>query len=664
MSTYVQFAVLGLAAGAVYAALSVSLVSVYRATGIINFAQGAMAMWAPYVYYRLTTTGDLVLPVGRFHVGITDRGVAILVAVACSIGVAILAHYLVFRPLRRAPVLAQVVSSVGLMLVIQSLVVLRFGSLAVVVDPILTDKRVHVGDAIVPVANLILAAIAIVGAAALYSYFRFTRRGVATRAGAEDELAVRFLGYAPDRLAGIIWVLTGAFVGIVATLAAPAIGLNPTTYMLFIVPALAVALVGRLTSIAIVCAAGLMLGSFQAVIGLLRTKDWWPGWAKTGVQDAVPFLIVIIALFAFGKRIPTRGSLEPARLPTVFIPRLRAAPVGMAIAITVALILLTSGNYRFGVVTSMILVVLALSLVLLTGYLGQISLAQMAIAGAAGFALSKATVNWNVPFPLSVILAAAIATGLGVVIGIPALRIRGAQLAVVTLAAALAVEQFVFNNPSIGSSSGNPIRDPRLFGLDLAIRRGTDLTRPAFAIVVLIVSVLVVVAVAQLMRGDTGRAFLAVRSNERAAASVGIDVAFTKLVGFGLSAFIAGIAGSLIGYSRGQLSVESFTVLAGLSLLAVAYLGGITSIGGAVVAGITGPLGIGYVFFAQTLSFGRYYALVSGLGLILTAILNPVGIAGALEETVRSARRGISRSGPPSNAGTTRMTPEQVELNV
>ena len=122
---------------------------------------------------------------------------------------------------------------------------------------------------------------------------------------------------------------------------------------------------------------------------------------------------------------------------------------------------------------------------------------------------------------------------------------------------------------------------------------------------VLIVLVLVVLLFVRIARGDTGRAFLAVRANERAAASVGIDVRRTKLIGFGLSAFIAGIAGCLIGYSQGQLSADSFSVVVGLSVLAVAYLGGITSFGGALVAGILGPLGLVYTVAARGVRHGE-----------------------------------------------------------
>ena len=157
------------------------------------------------------------------------------------------------------------------------------------------------------------------------------------------------------------------------------------------------------------------------------------------------------------------------------------------------------------------------------------------------------------------------------------------------------------------------------------------------------------------MAGSTGRALLAVRSNERAAASVGINVAATKLLGFALSAFLAGVGGCLIGYSRGQLSAASFTVVVGLVLLAMTYVGGITSVWGAFIAGIIGPLGVGYVFLTQTLDLGQYYQLIAAGGLLLMAVLNPVGLVGAVQESVAhiKARFGTSpateSSPPPPN---------------
>jgi branched-chain amino acid transport system permease protein len=238
------------------------------------------------------------------------------------------------------------------------------------------------------------------------------------------------------------------------------------------------------------------------------------------------------------------------------------------------------------------------------------------------------------PFVLAILLCSLVAAFLGMAVALPAFRIRGAQLAIVTIAASLAIERFIFNNYSITPPSGNPIADPSLFGLNLAVREGATLSRLQFSLMVLVVAALIVIAFVRIASGDTGRAFLAVRANERAAASVGIDVRLTKLIGFGMSAFIAGMAGCLIGYSAGQLSAESFSVFVGLQILAVAYLGGITSFGGAVVAGIIGPLGIVYVVMHKLFELGDYYALISGIALILTAILNPVGIAGATRHQI------------------------------
>ncbi|MFW0793726.1 ABC transporter permease [Gordonia sp. CPCC 205515] len=649
MGQFLQFVFLGLSTGAVYAVLASSLVAVHAATGIINFAQGAIGLWAVYVVAALRTDGTLVLPIGSIPLGSeahpTPMVLAIVIGVVYAVIWSLAAHLLVFRPLRRAPVLAQVVASVGLMLFVQALVQLRFDTENLFALAILPDTTIDFAGAVINVSDLILAGVAILIAVMFWAYFRLTTLGVATRAGSEDELAARLTGYSPDRLAAIVWALTGAATGLIVILAAFTIGLNVTSYTFYVIPALAVALVGRLSSFGIACAAGLVLGSFQAVITWLTTKDWWPEWAQAGLGDALPFLIVVIALFAFGGRIPSRGSLGEVKMPEVRIPRLRVVPIVAVLAVVVAAIVFTSGTWRFGVVTSIILSLIALSLVLLTGYLGQISLASMAFAGTAGFALSKLTVNWHIPFPFSIFFAALIATFLGILVGVPALRIRGAQLAVVTLAAAVAIQSFVFANPEITAFEGNLIEDPTLFGLDLGVRDGTNLVTLRFAIMVLVVVVIATLAVMRFMAGSTGRSFLAVRSNERAAASVGINVASTKLLGFALSAFLAGIGGCLIGYSRGQLSAGSFTVMIGLTLLAMTYVGGITSVAGAFLAGVIGPLGVGYVFLNQTLNLGEYYDLIAAGGLLLMAVMNPVGVTGAVSELVDKIRS--HRADPP-----------------
>jgi branched-chain amino acid transport system permease protein len=647
VSTYLEFAVLGLGLATVYVGLGTGLLLVYRATGIVNFAQGAMAMWGVYVYATLQESGLLVLPIGSIQVA-DERGMDVWPAVAVGLVNAavlgVLVHYLVFRPVRRAPDLAQVVVSIGLMITLQALAVIRFGPNHVPVESLFENDYVEVFGATLSQREMVMAAVMVVLALGVWAYLRFTYSGAATRAASENERGAVLMGFNPDRLALVAMVM-GALVSTAGVLMASTLtGLSPGNYTLMVVPALAVLLIARLESIGAVVLGGLALGIFQSELSLIAAKPWWPVWAKSGLDQVVPFIVIMLILFVLGKRLPARGSLQSVRLPDVALPRFRPVPIAVMLAIAVTLILVLDDTYRFGFTTSLIISLLALSYVVITGYLGQISLAQAAFAGVAGFALAKVTASWAMPFPLAIVLCALVATLFGVAVALPAFRIRGVQLAIVTVAAALAIERFVFGNYSLTPPSGNPIGKPELFGISFAVREGRDLARPEFSFMVLAVVTLVIVMFVRIARGDTGRAFLAVRANERAAASAGIDVRRTKLMGFGVSAFIAGVAGTLLGYSHGQLSADSFSLVVGLQVFAFAYLGGITSFGGALVAGMLGPLGLIYTAMHAWFEMGDYYHLISGLALILTAILNPSGIAGETKHQIAWVRKRAGRS--------------------
>jgi branched-chain amino acid transport system permease protein len=649
VSEHLLFLIVGLGAGAAYAAIAMALVTTYRGTGVINIAQGAMAMWVAFVYDELRRNGDLVLPVGRLHLGEgLSTWPALGVGVAMGALLGLILHLVVFRPLRSAPPLAKVVASVGVAITLEALVLLRFGTGRRAVPPALPDEPVHVGGLTFSRDRIWFAALVAAIAVTLWAYGRFTRTGLATRAAAESGRGAILLGYSPDRLAAATWVLAAVVGGTVAVLVSPTVGLEPVSWTLMVVPGLACALVGRLTSVGIACVAGLALGAIESEITLLSARDWWPDWATVGVAEAVPLLVIVAALFLLGRRLPDRGSAGADPLPPVPTPRVRPPLVGALVAAGVAALLLTGGSYRFGVITSMIVALMALSLVVLTGFVGQISLAQAAFAGTAGFALSK--IGTGLPFPIPLLLAALAATALGLLVAVPALRVRGVQLAVVTLAAGVTIEQFVFRNPKLTPTTGNLIPDPQIFGVDLAVRRGAELARWQFGILVLVVLALAALAVANLGRSGTGRALLAVRSNERAAASLGVDVAAAKLIAFGVSAFLAGLGGALIGYSRGQLSATSFGVSVSLTLLAFAYLGGITSIGGALVAGGLAPLGIGYVVLDRAIDLGEHYLLVSGILLVATAMLNPGGIADGVRRRVAALGPRAAGRGAPAAA--------------
>src|SRR5205823_297519 len=161
---------------------------------------------------------------------------------------------------------------------LQAIVGLKFDSKARAVGTILPNETVKIGTLNVSRDRFYLTGIAILLAIALWAYFRFARAGLATRAAAENELGASLAGYSPDFLAGTTWILSATVTGFMVILASPATGLNPINYTLYVVPALAVALVGRLNSLGVVCGAGLVLGAFQSEVSFLTSKSWWPKW--------------------------------------------------------------------------------------------------------------------------------------------------------------------------------------------------------------------------------------------------------------------------------------------------------------------------------------------------------------------------------------------------
>ena len=654
MRSVIQFGVLGFSTGAIYVALALGLLVIFRATAVLNFAQGAMAMWGGYVYTTLRTSGSLVLPIGTIHTGTKSWPVALVLGLVMGLLLSVLVYFLVFRPLRRAPVLAQVVASIAMMIMILSLVQIRFGANALTVPALLSTGSITIASTSLNIAGLVLAGLALLLCLVSWVFFVFTNAGVAMRAASVNERAVMLMGYSPSTLGLIAWTVGVVLSTGVVILASPATGLDPGNYALYVIPALAILLLARLASLPTIAVAGLALGAFQSIITYLSSKTWWPTWGQVGVQDAIPFILIVGALYIWGGRLPARGSVDASSLPHVRLPSLRPPNIIIPLAIAVGALIFTHGTYRFGVITSLTTMLLALSYVLITGYLGQISLAQIAFAGASGFILSKITTNWGVPFPITIIIAALGAGVLGLLLALPAFRIRGTQLAIVTIAAAVTIQEFVFSNPSLTPISGNPVSEPKLFGLNLAVQNGHDIATLKFGFMVLIVVVIFFGLFIVLARGSTGRAWLAVRSNERAAAAAGVNVRAVKLTGFGVSAVIAGVAGALIGYSRGQLSADSFTVSVGLLLLAVTYLGGMTSLSGAMVAGALSNLGIVYVLLNSHINFGKYYDLIAGIGLVLTTVLNPLGIAGKTYEqwqwVVARYKKRSARPGGPSEA--------------
>lgn len=633
MTDHLSYLVLGLGNGAVYAALGLALVMTFKSSGVVNFATGAVALYAAYTY-ALLRKGELMVPIPGLPEtidlgGPLGVGPAMAISLVAAAVLGLLCYALVFRPMRAASVIAKAVASIGLMIVIQAVIAQRAGTGLVAVQPIFALDTFTVGERTVPADRVWLAVSVVALAAVSALVFRFTRFGVATEAAAESEKGAYLTGLSPDRIAFANWALSSVVAGLGGILIAPLVALNPVAYSLFIVPALAATLVGNFGSLWLTVAAGITIGALQAeATNLQGLYDWWP---RAGTAEAISLLLILGFLVVKGRPLPDRGSVIRKTLGRAPRPDTILVPMLVALAVAVVALLATSGSYRAAIVSSIVFAVLGLSQVIVTGYAGQVSLAQLTLAGVSAYALSVLTQHLGIPFPFAPVVAALFATVVGVLVGLPALRVRGLPLTVVTLALAVFVEAFWFRNPSLnGGVQGAPIDTPRLFGIDLGIGAGEAYPRLAFGLLCLAVLTVVGLGVAWLRRSSLGTDMLAVRANERSAAAAGIDVSRTKLVTFALGAFVAGLGGALLGYQQTLATPEPFTVFLGISLFAVVYVAGITSITGGILAGVMAPGGIVYLLVDRFLHVGDYYAVISGILLVVTVMANPDGIASKL----------------------------------
>ena len=637
MNEIITYLMLGLGTGALYALLSCGLITIHRGSGVINLSQGAITMVSAFSFATLQP------PVG------TVPAMALAIATAACIGLA--TYILVMRPLRAAPSLARLVASLGVLLVLQAGAVLLFETGRTASPDVWRVRPYHVLGASVPPIRVYLVVTAVVLTGALALVFARSTFGVFTRAASESEKGVILLGRSPGRIAAVNWSLGCAISGIAGIFAASLVGLQPENLMLLVVPGLAGALFARFSSFFIATMAALSIGVAQSFLSGY--------WGQAGLRDLVPFAVLLMVLLLSGKPIPTRGTiLVDARLPAVTSAR---PTWGALIALVAAIIFLLTQPpvYQNALTTSAIAAIIALSLVVLTGYVGQISLAQLVIAGVGGFSTSRFAVGMDLPFPLPLLLGAAAAALFGLLLGIPSLRVRGHNLAVLTLAAGVTIQSALFSNLTLtGGAGGSAVPPPTLgsFSLD------PFLHGVRFGILTLVVLVVCGLGVSWLRNSYLGLRMLAVRDNERAATALGWSSAQTKLLAFVIAAGLAGLGGSLLGYQSSTVVYFQFTTMGSLIFLGFAYVTGIGSVAGALLAGVAASGGLVVTALQFVFPLGRvvdWVNLIFAVLVVLAVVLHPDGAMPALDGLKRrlvSRRRLVGAVGAgevsgPAHAG-------------
>ena len=536
MSSHLQYLLLGTGGGAVIAALALGIVLTYRASGVVNFAHAAMGMFLAYTYGTLRQSGEVLNPVlvGPSRIPLlpscsTDiadatcsyrfsPGTAFAITMGLAALYGLVIYVLAFRPLRSAPTLAKVVASLGLFLYLLAIANMRIGSQGAALslpENLLPSSVVRILGVDIQQDRLWLALVVVVVTALLAALYRYTRFGLATRAAAESEKGAVLVGISPNRVAAVNWMLATMLAGAAVILFAPITSINPATTSLLFVPAVAAALIGRFRSFAVTAAAGLAIGMLQSELANIHgSLSWLP---QVNWQAGLPFLIIIATMAIRGDALPSRGTLGHGHFPTSPRPRRVLLWTSVLAAAGVVALLTLDSSWRGAIIVSTTTAVIALSVVVLTGYVGQISLMPMALAGISAFAMVRFTADWHIPFPFAPLLAGLLAVVIGLVVGLPAVRVRGLNLAIATLAAATAIEELVLKWSWLtGGEQGSTVTPPTLFGADLGISAtGSANNRPAFGILCIVVLVLVVLLVANLRRSPTGLHWLGVRANER-----------------------------------------------------------------------------------------------------------------------------------------------------
>ena len=603
-----RFALLGLGLGALYSLASQGLMVIYRGSGVLSFAHGAIGMVGAYVEWEVKV---------KHHQPVWLAWLAGLAT--CAI-IGALSHLLIMRQLRRASPLARIVATLGLLIVLQAGAVLRYGARNTQVNSELPRTLVHpfgLQKLIVSEDRFILVGIAAIMSLALWAFYKYTRFGLATGAVAENQRAAASIGLSPDWVATANWALGSALAGMAAILIAPIVQLQVSTMTNLVLAAMAAALVASFRSFPIAFAAGVVIGIGQTE--LVRFVN------TTGVSSSLPFAVIIVWMIVRGQALPLRDFFLQ-RLPAVGSGKVHYRALAIALVITGIVIRMASPRWQDAFVTTFAMGLVLLSVVVVTGYAGQLSLAQFALAGFGALVAGRLVDAQGWPFPAAALAGVLATVPLGALFALPAVRARGINLAIVTLGLGTAIELMVFNNSRfVGGYSGTKVGKPHMFGYDF-----NAITHPnRYAWVSMALFTLVALMVASMRRGRSGRRLLAVRTNERAAAALGISVPEAKVYAFAVSAGIAALGGILLAFRKDVVLYSSeFSNFTSIPVVGWSFIGGIGYLFGPLSGSTLAPGSLGaQLSNAIFSSVTRYIQLIGGVFVILLVLQNQDGIA-------------------------------------
>jgi branched-chain amino acid transport system permease protein len=609
----------GVVLGSLTGLSAVGLVLVYRACRIVNFAQAALGSAAGMLATQLFQQREW-----NYYVAF-----AMGIVVAALVGA--LADKLVIQRFFWAPRLVLTVATIGLAQILSG-VELTLPSMFGGGGPLgglsggfktPLDVQFTVSPLLFKGAHVQVLVVVPVVLALMTLFLRRSSVGVGIRASAANAERAMLLGIPVRRLSTVVWAVATVLSALSAMLSAPLIGSgsNFTSGPGLLLPALAAAVLARMESLPRAMVAGIAVGVFQQGV-------FW-NYSKASLVDVGLLFAILLGLLlqrdklsrsddALGASWSAAGETPPvptpiAKLPEIVWGRRLLYVAVLALAIVVPNSMSPSQISLLGSVT-LVYAVVAVSLVVLTGWAGQISLGQFAIAGLGATVCGDLVSKTGADLLFSLLAGSAAGMVVAVVIGLPALRVRGLFLGVTTLAFAVPLSTFVLNPANFAGLIPQQVdRAVVLSRFDLHDER----TLYYFCLVLLI---LALVCVTGVRRSRAGRSMVAVRDNERAAAARGINVSRTKLAAFAVSGALAGLAGGMHAIVLDGVRAGTFVPGMGFEAFSMVVLGGATSLGGALAGAI-------FLRYAQYALTGGMQLIVTGAGVLFVLLVLPGGLA-------------------------------------
>ncbi|HVT64277.1 MAG TPA: ATP-binding cassette domain-containing protein [Mycobacteriales bacterium] len=608
--------VVGAIFGAINSLVAISIVLVYRASRVVNFAAAELGSVAAVLAIELHIQEHL------------NYFAAVLVGLLAAAVIGALAQITVFHKFANAPRLIVAVATIGLAQILNGLSILiplswggdRSGTFT-------TPWSVHFRiNPVVFTGNHVIALIVVPTVLLALTWFlRTTYYGVAIRAAADNGDRAKLLGIPTERLAVVVWVITGLLSALAVLLRVPIQGFASfesvsSSGLPLLLATLAAAVIGGMTNLPVTVVAAVGLG-------IVDQLSAWT-FRDANYVDVALLVVILVALLVKPNRLTRAvetgiGGWQAVRPVRPIPPELaRAWPVRIGSRavvlglVAVALLLpRVLPDARTQLVTVILIyAIVACSLVVLTGWSGHVSLGQVAFMGFGASTTAVLVTHHGVNVVFAVAAGTAVAATAAVVVGVPALRISGPFLAVTTLAFAVAAANYLLVPRFIPwFNTTDPLPGIRLFG---RIPIGSD--REMYYVVLVALGA-VIAAVRHLRSATAGRAMVATNDNPLATQAFGIDTTRTKLASFAVSGGIAGLAGGLFVVQQQAYNVGSFNAEQGLAFFTMVVIGGLGSLPGAI-------LGAFYVYGAQYFLPAQWSLLATGAGLITVLQIMPGGL--------------------------------------